>query len=585
MEFRTKLDFSRRQVKQNPKIYANLSGATTFGVPFSAMTSGPDLSKTGETAYYITFNSSFSGNSATTVYNWAYPVMSSAEYQLSALTPSNSAITQNVLSFSSTSSTVIDGNTVNLSYSGLSFDITPIILNDLGSGNYSGTVYTELLQLLTAEPLDFTGRTIWVDVSGMTRTDKLIVTNNPSIGKVLACVDSEGMAEWQTLSGLTALTSIWSAGTGTPSAALINGDSIASGNFSVAAGRETIASNNNSFATGLGTIASGIHSFVGGYYSNAIGFASTALGSSTASGYASTALGINSFAVGAASTSLGLASTAYTNYSFAGGINSFAIGERSFVFGSGSTVTGDDSFVFGKNISGTSNDYVYVPSLNIKAVGAGPGVTDIGIDALGNVVDQASDISLKENIKTIQSALEKVLKLRGVTYNWINKEKGGDATKLGFIAQEVNQVIPELTYNNSGYMGVHYKDISALLVEAIKELSQNKSIINSNQIETETIVAEDNNIDLNYNGDHQSSIGGGLTVLNGVSENENTELKTDENGDWLTNVNFIPKGLIIPNYTPESSNSEGKIGSITYDDNFIYIKTKNGWKRTSLESF
>lgn len=395
MEFRTKLDFSTRQVKQKNKIIADLSGTTKFGVPFSSIPTGPDLSTTGITSYYVAFNSTFSGNSATTVYNWTYPVMSSGQYQLSALTPSNSATTQNVLSFSSTSTTVIDGNTVNLSYSGISFDITPIVFNDLGSGNYSGTVYTELLNILTAEPLDFTGRTIWVDVSGITRTDKLI----------------------------------------------------------------------------------------------------------------------------------------------------------------------------------------------ISTVGAGPGVTDLGVDAQGNVVDQASDIKLKENINTIQGALEKVLKLRGVTYNWRDKSKGGDALKLGFIAQEVNKVIPELTYINSEYMGVHYKDMPALLVEAIKELYQNKPISNNSYIETETIVAEDNSIDLNYNGNHESSIGGGLTVLNGISNGENTELKTDENGDWVTNVNLIPKGLIIPNYTPQSSTSEGKLGSITYDENYIYIKTKNGWKRSSLESF
>ena len=42
----------------------------------------------------------------------------------------------------------------------------------------------------------------------------------------------------------------------------------------------------------------------------------------------------------------------------------------------------------------------------------------------------------------------------------------------------------------------------------------------------------------------------------------------------------------IPNYTPTSSNDTyGNVGNITTDDDYLYIKTNNGWKRTSLQSF
>lgn len=670
MEFRTKLDFSTRQVKQNPRILADLSGTTKFGVPFSYLTSGPDLTTSATTASYVLFNSSFSGNSATTVYSWFYPVMSGAEDQLDPITPSNSGLTQIVISFSSTSSTIIDGNNVNLTYSGVSFDITPLTFNDLGSGNYSGTVLTQLLELLTAGALDYSGRTIWADISGITRTNKLIVSNNASVGKVLTCIDSEGMVDWLPISGITASTSIWSAGTGTPSAVLSNsgglannnftlsygsattasnigsvvggfgsissgyfstaigGQTVASGIYSYAEGAQTTAATQTSHAEGFGSIASGLTShaegqstiargsishseggftLAAGLASHAEGYSTSAMTSythvegfgtiatgvishaegllTTAKGSASHAQGFSTVADGIASFAMGYDCKTSGDTSFAGGSQCIASGQTNFVFGDQSSATGYMIVVLGGGINGTQDNTTYVDQLNILTVGAGPGVTDIGIDALGNVVDQASDLSLKENINTIESALDKVLKLRGVTYNWKDKEKGGDALKLGFIAQEVNEVIPELTYNNGAYMGVHYKDISALLVEAIKELHQNKLNFDNTQFETQTIVAEDNNIDLNYNGDHQSSIGGGLTVINGISDGENTEFKTNQNGDWITNVNIIPKGLVIPNYTPESSSSEGEIGSITYDDNFIYIKTKNGWKRTSLESF
>jgi len=54
----------------------------------------------------------------------------------------------------------------------------------------------------------------------------------------------------------------------------------------------------------------------------------------------------------------------------------------------------------------------------------------------------------------------------------------------------------------------------------------------------------------------------------------------------VTNTGFEPKSLILPQYTPTSSqDTSGKIGNVTSDDNYLYIKTINGWKRTNLETF
>lgn len=203
MAFRTKLDFSNnRQVKQFEKTQTVLSGGTSFGLTFSALTSGPDPITSGETNNVSFIASTFSGNSATTVYNWYDPAMSLAEPYFSAITPSNSAITQSVSSvFTPQSTTVVDGNTVALSYSGVGFDITPIAMYNLGGGAYSGTVETADLFYYSATSLDYSGRTIWVDVSGITRTERLIVTNEPQVGSVLTCIDDEGMAAWQAPEG------------------------------------------------------------------------------------------------------------------------------------------------------------------------------------------------------------------------------------------------------------------------------------------------------------------------------------------------------------------------------------------------
>ena len=83
-----------------------------------------------------------------------------------------------------------------------------------------------------------------------------------------------------------------------------------------------------------------------------------------------------------------------------------------------------------------------------------------------------SDRRIKENIITIDTALEKVNKLRGVYYNRIDDED--KEREIGFIAQEVNEVAPELvTYaEDVDQYGVKYGNTTALLVEAIKELTQ-----------------------------------------------------------------------------------------------------------------
>ena len=80
-----------------------------------------------------------------------------------------------------------------------------------------------------------------------------------------------------------------------------------------------------------------------------------------------------------------------------------------------------------------------------------------------------SDSSLKENVSTIDSALSKVSQLNGRYFNWIDSNRGDDR-QIGFVAQEVEAVVPELvTTSNPGLKGVSYGKTTALLVEAIKE--------------------------------------------------------------------------------------------------------------------
>ena len=85
-----------------------------------------------------------------------------------------------------------------------------------------------------------------------------------------------------------------------------------------------------------------------------------------------------------------------------------------------------------------------------------------------------SDLTLKKNLLKIENALEKVEQINGYTYEL----KEDDSKRHGgVIAQEIDKVFPEIVNTgNDGLMGVEYGNISALLIEAIKE--QNTKIKN-----------------------------------------------------------------------------------------------------------
>jgi len=80
--------------------------------------------------------------------------------------------------------------------------------------------------------------------------------------------------------------------------------------------------------------------------------------------------------------------------------------------------------------------------------------------------NSSSDKRLKKNIKTVESALDKVIALRGVSFDW----KEGGAKAIGLIAQEAEKVIPEIvSQDENGYLGIKYNNLIGVLVEAIKE--------------------------------------------------------------------------------------------------------------------
>ena len=100
------------------------------------------------------------------------------------------------------------------------------------------------------------------------------------------------------------------------------------------------------------------------------------------------------------------------------------------------------------------------------------------ISSTGDVIAYySSDINLKENILPIENALEKLCKIRGVTFDWKDEYLETRDPDLhqkrdtGIIAQEVQEVLPEVVKEKvDGTLGVRYEKMIGLLVESIKDL-------------------------------------------------------------------------------------------------------------------
>lgn len=115
-------------------------------------------------------------------------------------------------------------------------------------------------------------------------------------------------------------------------------------------------------------------------------------------------------------------------------------------------------------------------------VGIGTRNPNYDLDVRGTIGNNStqyhSDRRWKRNVHTFDNALERVSLLRGVSFEWRRDEFEGmnfpEGSKIGLIAQEVEEVIPELVHTNKdGYKSVEYANLVAVLIEAVKELHQN----------------------------------------------------------------------------------------------------------------
>ena len=159
----------------------------------------------------------------------------------------------------------------------------------------------------------------------------------------------------------------------------------------------------------------------------------------------------------------------------------------SSIFPSGRIYIGDGSDPATPQV--ISGDATLASDGTLSLINTGPGANTYGgggdfvetvtLDDQGRVINvvagnPASDERLKKNIDPLENVLDEILKLNGYRYQWKNDSLNAKQ-EIGVIAQEVEQIFPELVRERSdGYKGVNYNGLVPLLLEAIKE--QQKTI-------------------------------------------------------------------------------------------------------------
>jgi hypothetical protein len=177
--------------------------------------------------------------------------------------------------------------------------------------------------------------------------------------------------------------------------------------------------------------------------------------------------------VGISTTGVGMSGTSDSNIGVSGGSNtSYGVqGASQSSFG----VTGFSTSGIGVQGSSQSSIGVLARSQSGDLFKALAGDTERfriendGDVFVNGVLVHSSDARLKTNIEPLTNALEKLQQMRGVSYERL--DAAAASRQIGVIAQEVETVFPELVAPTAdGYKAVAYERLTAVLIEAVKEL-------------------------------------------------------------------------------------------------------------------
>ncbi len=286
-------------------------------------------------------------------------------------------------------------------------------------------------------------------------------------------------------------------------------DSVIKTNFSV------ILGGSNSLVEGINSFTRGAENKIKGSFVNAMGKELYVDGN-----YA-TALGSNSIVKGDSAVAIGNDTRGNGHYSVAIGQGAHATHNHSMVLGSGRVTEDSHTHQFvanfrngykfittrGGNITNwppaTSGQRTQAATSGVfisptGSVGIGYEVPSYKLHVNGTVAGTAdfvntSDRRFKKNFTPISedevSALEKILKVNGLYFEWRHDEfpgyKFNKGQDMGVIAQEVEKVFPEAVKRDSkGYRSVAYAKLVAPIIEAIKDLF---GMVSENSEEIDTL--------------------------------------------------------------------------------------------------
>jgi hypothetical protein len=109
-------------------------------------------------------------------------------------------------------------------------------------------------------------------------------------------------------------------------------------------------------------------------------------------------------------------------------------------------------------------------------------VNNVSIQANSDIV-AFSDARVKTDLAPITDALTKISSITGYTYLRLDQESTTNKRLAGVVAQEVKEVLPEVVHEDAdGMMSVAYGNMSALLIEAIKELKHENAALKRDNI-------------------------------------------------------------------------------------------------------
>lgn len=124
------------------------------------------------------------------------------------------------------------------------------------------------------------------------------------------------------------------------------------------------------------------------------------------------------------------------------------------------TATSVASTYYVTGITQTNTGTLYISQANSIFFDASTGI----LSAV--TFNSTSDINQKNNVETLSNSMNILSQLRGVKFTW----RDNNSPSLGVIAQEVETVLPELVGETDGVKSVNYSGLTAVLIEAVKDL-------------------------------------------------------------------------------------------------------------------